>query len=86
MPFFEAPDPPPQPQRPPHSPEWLGPPNGVLPGVVATELVIAEGDQHAICVSRLCAYPTGFTFELLTLAPDSGLVPQQGVSRAGRQR
>jgi hypothetical protein len=68
MPFFEAPDTPPQPQPPPRSPEWLGPPNGVLPGVLATELVIAEGAQHAICVSRLCAYPTGFTFELLTLA------------------
>ncbi len=69
MAFFELPErPPPQVHRPPPSPAWAGAPEGVLPGIVATELVIAETEQYAICVTRICAYPTGFTFELLTLA------------------
>ena len=40
----------------------------MLPGVVALELVVARTDQVAVCVSRLAGYPTGFEFELHTIA------------------
>ncbi len=30
------------------SPEWTGAPDGVLPRLVATELVFAETEQHAV--------------------------------------
>jgi hypothetical protein len=39
----------------------------VLPGVVAIELVVAQSEQAAVCVSRLAGYPTGFEFELRTM-------------------
>jgi hypothetical protein len=40
----------------------------VLPGVVALELVLAQNERVAVCVTRLAGYPTGFEFELRTLA------------------
>lgn len=49
-------------------PPWAGPPENVLPGVVAVELVLARSKLAAVCVSRLEAYETGFCFELLALA------------------
>jgi hypothetical protein len=36
--------------------------------VLPLELVIAKGEKHAVCISRLAIYATGFTFELVTLA------------------
>ncbi len=70
---FEPPPPPrPEVQR---QPPWVAAPNGILPGVVAMELVLARNDRYAVCISRLGAYPTGFEFDLLSLAapgdPDS---------------
>jgi hypothetical protein len=74
--FFAFEPPPPVPEPAVHrQPPWLGAPNGTLPGVVALELVLARTDRYAVCVSRLGAYPTGFEFDLLSLAapgdPDS---------------
>jgi hypothetical protein len=74
--FFAFEPPPPQPKPEVHrQPPWLGAPNGTLPGVVAIELVLAQNDRYAVCISRLGAYPTGFEFELLSMAapgdPDS---------------
>ena len=66
--FFE---PPPAPAEPPPrtaQPPWFGPPAGILPGVVALELVLARGERAAVCVSRIGAYPTGFEIELRTMA------------------
>lgn len=69
MDFFEFPDPEQEPAREPFvRPPWVGPPEGVLPGVVALELVLARSELAAICVSRLEAYETGFCLELLALA------------------
>jgi hypothetical protein len=71
--FFEPPPPPePEPEPEPRSlPPWIGAPRGVLPGVVALELIIARTDQVAVCITRLSAYATGFEFELHTkAAPD----------------
>lgn len=71
MAFFEPPEPPPPPVPQPPTPPWFSAPEGMLPGVVALALVLAETDEHAICVTRLAAYPTGFAFELLTLSRSS---------------
>jgi hypothetical protein len=49
-------------------PPWVAPPRGMLPGVVALELVLARTEQVAVCVSRLAAYTTGFEFELRTVS------------------
>jgi len=60
-------------------PPWFGPPRGVIPGVVALELMLVRTAQVAVCITRLAAYPTGFEFELRTLAanrqPESELDP-----------
>jgi hypothetical protein len=66
--FFE---PPPQrelsaPQRY-RQPPWTGSPQGTLPGVVALEIVLAQNDRVAVCVSRLGACPAGFAFEVVTM-------------------
>ncbi len=67
--FFEPPPPPPEAAEPepPPTPPWVSAPQGMLPGVVALELVIAHTDRVAVCVSRLAAYPTGFELELRTV-------------------
>ena len=49
------------------SPPWLGPPLGVLPGVVELELVLARTERVAVCVSGVRAYPTGLSFQLITM-------------------
>jgi hypothetical protein len=36
--------------------------------VVAIELVLAQTERYAVCVTRLGAYPIGFEFDLLSLA------------------
>ncbi len=39
-----------------------------MPGVVALELVLARNEKVAVCVTRLAGYPTGFEFDLVTMA------------------
>jgi hypothetical protein len=65
--FGPPPQPPPEPPRPP-TPPWFGPPTGALPGVVALELVLARSAVAAVCVTRICAYRTGFEFDLLVVS------------------
>ena len=65
--FFEPPPPPP-PQPPYRQPPWVGPPRGALPGVVAAELLLAQTDKVAVYISRLAAYPSGFEFDIVTVA------------------
>ena len=65
--FFEPPPPPPEPEPPPELPDWFGPPQGTLPGVVALELVLARSEIAAVCITRLAAYPNGFEFDVVTL-------------------
>lgn len=48
-------------------PPWIGTPQGTLPGVVAMELVMAQTEKVAVCVSRLAAYPAGFEFDVVTM-------------------
>jgi hypothetical protein len=51
-------------------PPWLGAPNGILPGIVPLELVLARTPQVAVCVTRLGAYSSGFDLDLVTMASD----------------
>lgn len=66
--FFEPPPEPvvPDPQRY-RQPPWIGAPQGTLPGVVAMELVLAQTETVAVCVSRLAAYPAEFEFDVVTM-------------------
>ena len=41
--------------------------NGMLPGVVRVEAVVARNDEIAICFEALRAYPTGVEFEVRVL-------------------
>lgn len=65
--FFEPPPPPP-PEPRYRQPPWVGPPRGTLPGVVALELVLAQTDKIAVYIGRLAAYPSGFEFDIVTVA------------------
>jgi hypothetical protein len=69
--FFPPPPSAREPESRPPSPEWMGPPYGVLPGAVALEVVLAENEQAAAYIGRCDAYPTGLDFELHVLAAAS---------------
>jgi hypothetical protein len=65
MSFFEPTPPPPEPphfgRRPPQ-PAWQGPPDGVLGGVVALELLLARSEKAVVLIDSATAYPTGVEF------------------------
>jgi hypothetical protein len=60
--FFEPP--PPEPLTPEEFevPEWYGPPQGVLGGVVPLELLLARSDKAAVVIESATVYPTGMEF------------------------
>lgn len=75
MSFFEPPPPPPQPpEDAPPTPEWIGPPDNVLPASFALDLVLARTDDAALLVHSGRAYQNGFafTFGLQTRKPREG--------------
>jgi len=45
----------------------MGPPDGVLPGVVAMELVLARNDRAVVFVGHVDAYPAGLAFQVRVL-------------------
>jgi hypothetical protein len=45
-------------------PAWLRPPEGMVPGIVPVELLLAHTDTDAVLVTGLRAYPTGVDFVL----------------------
>jgi hypothetical protein len=62
--FFE---PPPAPPEPPPAERWEplaweGPPEDVLGGVVALDLLLARSQMAAVAISSATAYRTGFEF------------------------
>ena len=68
--FFAPPPPRPgseEPRERYQTPAWMGPPLGVLPGVVELEIVLARTDLVAVCLSGVLAYPTGIAFQLITM-------------------
>jgi hypothetical protein len=65
--FFEPPEPSPEPPPPPslpELPEWLGPPDDVLGGVVALGLIAARSENAAVCLVLATAYPMGVQFQI----------------------
>ncbi|MDE3130659.1 MAG: hypothetical protein KGL16_05850, partial [Acidobacteriota bacterium] len=70
--FFEFPKPEPEAarERPRAQPPWMSAPAGMLPGVVACELLLARNARAAVAVTKLGAYPVGFEFDLVVLAAD----------------
>jgi hypothetical protein len=63
MSFFEAPPPPPEPEQT-RQPEWVGPPENVLPAPFDLQAVLVRTGELAIAVHGGLAYPNGFTFRL----------------------
>jgi hypothetical protein len=45
-------------------PPWSGPPDNVVPGAVALEVLLARTDDAAVWMGEALAYPTGVTFTL----------------------
>ena len=43
---------------------WEGPPENVVGGASAVQVVVARTDEAAVLVTEVEAYPTGFSFEL----------------------
>ena len=64
MAFFDAPPPIPEAPKPPVVPAWFGPPERVLGGIVPQNLLMAKNDKAAVAITRLVAYPLGFSIEL----------------------
>jgi hypothetical protein len=63
--FFEPPSLPPEPATPQsRSPDWLGPPDNLVGGVVALELVVAHSQKAAVWIDSAIAYPSGVEFEI----------------------
>lgn len=61
MNFFEPPPPPPEPEHTERvPPPWFGPPDNVLGGFVAEQLILARTEDSVLLVDHLRAYPTGF--------------------------
>ncbi len=61
--FAAAPDPPPPAARPP-LPRWWAPPQDMVGGVLALQLVLARSGSVAVVLSRLVAYPSGFSLDV----------------------
>jgi hypothetical protein len=71
--FFERPPPPPEPEQH-RQPEWIGPPENVLPAAFPLALQLARTDTVAITAQGGLAYPNGFAFRVVLLrrtAPES---------------
>jgi hypothetical protein len=62
MSFFEPPPPPPVPPPRPQAPEWVGPPDNVMPASFPLDVVLARTDDLALFVHSGRAYRHGFEF------------------------
>jgi hypothetical protein len=70
--FFEAPPPPPEPERHVRTP-WDGPANNVLGIVVPVNLVLAQSPRAVVTLGSITAYPDGFEFDYLIRSMDEAL-------------
>jgi hypothetical protein len=66
MSFFEPPPPPPEPEQH-RQPEWMGPPENVLPSSFPLALTLARTDDIGIAAQGGLAYPNGFAFRVSLL-------------------
>ena len=67
MSFFEPPPPPPEPERQHRQPEWLGPPENVVPVTFPLALTLVRTGAVAVVAHAGLAYPNGFSFRLQLL-------------------
>jgi hypothetical protein len=66
--FFDATPVPPVPPEPDYRPpEWLQPPDNVMPAAVALDTLIVSRDDIAAWISTALVYPTGLVFELVLM-------------------
>lgn len=61
-------------------PPWIGPPEGVLGGVVPQQLLIARTENVMLVASHITVFPNGIAFEL------SGLIRELPPERRGLHR
>lgn len=66
MGFFEPPPPPPEPEQS-QTPEWFGPPDGVLPAAFALEQPLVRAENLAMQLHGGRAYENGFEFTFALL-------------------
>ena len=64
MSFFEPPPPPKPSQQSWRQPDWLGPPDNVMGGVLALALVVGRSQQAAAWIESVTAYPSGVEFQI----------------------
>jgi len=58
-------------------PDWWGPPDGWVGGVLPFDLVVAQNEAGAILAEDITVYPTGIGFELRALLrPQPMIVPE----------
>lgn len=66
--FFEAPPPEPISEvEDAESPQWFGPPQGVIPCAVPLGRVLARNDRAAIGIAGALVYDTGFELQFIAL-------------------
>jgi hypothetical protein len=65
-------------------PARLRAPQGVFPGVLALELVLARTEKVAIAIPRVYGYPEGFEIELRVISGADGAELDSRLYRAGR--
>jgi len=72
--------------RPPryYVPPWVRSPQGVFPGVVALELVLARREKVAVGIPRVYGYPEWFELELRVIGGSDGEELGSRLYRAGR--
>jgi hypothetical protein len=72
MSFFEPPEPPPV---EPNKPIWLEEPVVILGGMVTARILLARTDTFAMAITRIIAYPTGFSMRIVTVAREGAYLP-----------
>lgn len=88
--FFTVPQPPPEPPPEPRQPEWMGPPDNVLPGDVGLSLVLGRSGDAVVWMHSVLAYPQGVHFSLVVRTrephefdPFDPIGPPFGIGRLG---
>lgn len=67
----------------PLQPPWLQAPDDVIGGEIADHFVLTKNDWFAVVVSRIVAYPVGFSMNTIVLARPGTHLPDSG-SRLSR--
>jgi hypothetical protein len=67
-------------------PEWMGPPEHVVPGVAALELLLVSTGLHAVWIGEADVYPSGLVLTVYLHKPaPTGLESGPGTWRFGVQ-